>query len=143
MRAHSWLGSFRSPATRHAGSRKSKRPRVETCRQLVETLEERELLSFNPIVNYELADYHESVVAGYFNNDTVLDLAVANSSSGTVSVMLGNSGGTFQSAHDFDSGGTLRSLAVGDIDGDHNNDLVGVNGAEVAVLFGDGQGAFG
>jgi hypothetical protein len=54
--------------------------------------------SFLAPVSYNVGSYLQAVVSADFNNDTVMDLAVANSGSNTVSVLLGNAGGTFQPA---------------------------------------------
>jgi FG-GAP-like repeat len=84
---------------------------------------------------------------GDFNGDTKLDLAVANGGS-TVSVLLGNGNGTFQTHVDYGTGNGPNSVAVGDFNGDGNLDLVtansGVagNGKTVSVLLGNGDGTF-
>lgn len=65
----------------------------------------------------------EIPITADFNNDTVLDLAVANSASNTVSVLLGNANGTFQPAQDSATSYSPKSLAVGDFNADGNLDL--------------------
>ena len=45
-----------------------------------------------------------AVVTGDFNGDGRLDLAVANSSSNSVSILRGNANGTFQAAKNFATG---------------------------------------
>ena len=59
-----------------------------------------------------------SVTVGDFDGDGKLDLAVANSDSNNVSVLLGNGDGSFQAAQDFGAGISPRSVAVGDFNGD-------------------------
>jgi hypothetical protein len=77
-----------------------------------------------------------SVASGDFNSDGVLDLAVANSSSSSLSVFLGNGDGTFQAATNFGVGGVPRSVAVGDFNGDGKLDLVTANESnDVSVLI--------
>ena len=68
-----------------------------------------------------------SVVVGDFNRDGILDLAVANAASNNVSVLLGNSDGTFQAALSFDVGDAPSSVGVGDFNGDGLPDLAIAN----------------
>src|SRR5207302_875020 len=89
-----------------------------------------------------------SVAMGDFNGDGHLDLAVANGGSNDVSVLLGNGDGTFRTATVVQTFGTSMSpicVSVGDVNGDHKDDLavctVGVSA--VTVLLGDGLGNFG
>jgi hypothetical protein len=72
------------------------------------------------------------------------DLVVANNKSGTVSVLLGNGNGTFQSAVNFAVGTTPLSVAVADVNGDGKPDLVVANYGSntVSVLVGKGDGTF-
>jgi hypothetical protein len=81
---------------------------------------------------------------GDFNGDGLLDLAVANyGPSPSVSVLLGNGDGTFQTARNFAAGGYPRSVAVGDFNGDGVLDLAVANPfANVSVLLGNGDGTF-
>src|SRR6266849_5705089 len=85
-----------------------------------------------------------SLVVGEFNGDGKADLAVANSSDNTVSVLLGNGDGTFQARLDYAAGSFPEQLAVGDLNGDGKADLaVADAGARaVSVLLGNGDGTF-
>jgi len=87
-----------------------------------------------------------------FNGDNRADLAVTNLEQSRVAVFIGQGDGDFEapqfySVREGDSAGTAepRSLAVADLDEDGNLDLVTGNAARdsVAVLLGDGEGAFG
>jgi hypothetical protein len=83
---------------------------------------------------------------GDFNGDNTLDLAVANASSNTVSILLGTGTGSFGAKTDFGTGSNPGSVAVGDFNGDGKLDLAVANGnfgATVSILLGTGTGSFG
>ncbi len=84
------------------------------------------------------------LVTGDFNRDGNLDIATANNSSHSVSVLLGNGNGTFQSALAKDTGDSASCLAVGDFNRDGRLDLAVSRplSASVMILFGNGDGAF-
>jgi FG-GAP-like repeat/Abnormal spindle-like microcephaly-assoc'd, ASPM-SPD-2-Hydin len=97
-----------------------------------------------------------SVVTADFNRDGKMDIAVASSGGGgvgnspEVQVFLGNGDGTFASPQAYDVGPGSGPLAVSDLNGDGNPDLVVINGAcpnnlcsdSLSVLFGNGDGTF-
>jgi hypothetical protein len=84
------------------------------------------------------------VAVGDFNGDGILDLAVANWSGNTVSALLGNSDGTFQTQVSYATDTSPCSLAVGDFNGDGKLDLALANtdSNTVSVLLGNGDGTF-
>src|SRR5205823_860128 len=125
----------RTPAGRARCGASRRRPAVG--RLQLEVLEDRCLLSFSPAVSYPVGASPQAVVTGDFNGDGRLDLAVANVSSNTVSILLGNANGTFQPAQNFATGVGRLSLAVGDFNGDGNLDLVtaNANSGDVSVLL--------
>ncbi len=84
-----------------------------------------------------------SVAVGDFNADGKLDLAVANQSSNTVSVLLGAGNGTFAVKTDYVTGDEPYSVAIGDFNRDGKPDLavVNVGSNTVSVLLNIGQGA--
>ncbi|CAF5066904.1 unnamed protein product, partial [Rotaria magnacalcarata] len=85
-----------------------------------------------------------SVAVGDFNNDTRLDLVVANSDSNDTSVLLGYGNGSFSPQITFSSGSLPWSAAVGDFNNDTRLDLVVANSGsnDVSVLLGYGNGSF-
>ncbi|CAF4182995.1 unnamed protein product, partial [Rotaria magnacalcarata] len=68
-----------------------------------------------------------SVAVGDFNNDTQLDIVVANSHDKNVSVLLGYCNGSFQNQMTFSTGSYPQSVAVGDFNNDTRLDIVVVN----------------
>lgn len=93
---------------------------------------------FQPGVDYTVAPNPNAVVAGDFDGDGALDLAVSSSNDaggiGEVDILIGRGDGTF------DAGEVVgvvvpRSMAAGDLDGDGDVD--------VAVVSFDGQGPLG
>src|ERR1035437_1104693 len=60
--------------------------------------------SFQALATYPVGSNPYFVLAGRFNGDANLDLAVANYGSGNVSILLGNGDNTFQPAINFSTG---------------------------------------
>ncbi|MBM4283471.1 MAG: VCBS repeat-containing protein, partial [Deltaproteobacteria bacterium] len=61
-------------------------------------------LNFLGKVDYPVGSLPRSVTTGDFNGDGKVDLAVANINADTVSVLLGNGNGTFQTKVDYPVG---------------------------------------
>lgn len=98
--------------------------------------------SFKAAGRYAVGNRPVAIVAGDFNGDGRLDLAVANSADKTVSVLLGNGDGTFAKATDFELGVVPTQLVATDLNGDGRMDLVVAGGTRVSVLLGRGDGGF-
>ena len=98
--------------------------------------------SVSPAVNVGTGP--NAIVAGDFNGDQKIDLAVSDAGGG-VSILLGNGGGGFGTAHLFAAGITPNGLITGIFNGDASLDLAVVNatGDNVSVLLGNGDGTFG
>jgi len=86
----------------------------------------------------------QAVAWADFNNDGIPDLVVANSSSNTISILLGNGDGTFKPKADFSTGTTPEGVAVGDFNGDGNSDIAVTDSGNnvVSILLGNGDGTF-
>lgn len=82
---------------------------------------------------------------GDFNGDGALDQAVADASSNSIKVQLGDGQGNFVSSTLFAAGSGPQSITSGDFNGDGILDLATANPSSntVSVIIGDGTGAFG
>src|SRR5437899_1638078 len=107
-------------------------------RPLLELLEDRCQPSFSPVTFYPVGTAGFHLVAGDFNGDGRADLVVANEGSGTVSVLLSNSDGTFQAALNSTTGASPNAIAVGDFNADGKLDVVTTQSGvpEINVLLG-------
>lgn len=86
-----------------------------------------------------------AIVTGDFNGDGKLDLATANQTDNSVSLLLGNGDGTFQPRADFATGSKPVALAAADFNLDSRLDLIvaNQNSNSVSLLLGLGNGQFG
>ncbi len=111
--------------------------------------------SFAAASTYQVGRAPVSVVVGDFNGDGKPDLAVANAESDTISVLLADGDGGFQSRGNYNTAASSpSSVAAGDFNGDGKTDLVVANrgrydsttssytNSAVVVLLGNGDGTF-
>ena len=84
------------------------------------------------------------IARGDFDNDGILDVAVANSGSNTLSVALGDGAGKFNLKSSPATGKGPVAVAVGDFNGDGKADLAVANEGDntVSILLGAGDGTF-
>ncbi|MGB3508008.1 MAG: FG-GAP-like repeat-containing protein [Microcoleaceae cyanobacterium] len=89
--------------------------------------------------------FSSSFEVGEFNGDSISDLAVTNSSSDNLSVLLGNGDGSFGNTTNFSVENSI-SVAVGEFNRDGISDLVVASPTfddhKVSVLLGNGNGSF-
>ncbi len=87
-----------------------------------------------------------SVVIGDFNNDNRFDIAVANSGTDSIGVLLGQGNGIFANPLTYMIGtdSTPYSIAVADFNNDNRLDIVVANYGtnSIDILFGSGNGSF-
>jgi len=95
-------------------------------------------------VTYTTGTASDAVVLGDFNGDGIADLAVANYSANTVSILLGSGNGNFQPPVDYAVGVNPVAIAIGDFNNDGKPDLVisDYGSANVTLLTGTGSGTF-
>jgi hypothetical protein len=105
--------------------------------------------TFQSAVNFTVGSTPLAVAVADVNGDGRPDLVVANrgpfgTPGNTVSVLLGNGNGTFQSAVNYTVGSFPDAVAVADVNGDGRPDLVVANelSSTVSVLLGNGNGTF-
>jgi hypothetical protein len=82
---------------------------------------------------------------GDFDNDGKVDMAVAASDSNSAWISLGNGDGTFATAQSVPVGTSPHGLALLDVDGDADLDIVTANsvGNNLSLMRNDGNGVFG
>jgi FG-GAP-like repeat len=102
--------------------------------------------TFQPPVEYAVGlqseNVYENLAVGDFNGNGTLDLAVANFGANTVSILLNNGNGTFQSHVDYPAGTGPTSIVTGDFNGDGILDLAILDSNGISILLGNGNGTF-
>ena len=86
-----------------------------------------------------------SITIGDFNNDTRLDLVVADMGGDVVSVLLGNGDGSFQTYKTYPASPYPGLILSGDFNNDKKLDIAVtniINQGSVSILYGNGDGTF-
>ena len=107
-------------------------------------------VDFAPAKTYPVGTSPSAIVIGDFNGDGKQDIAVANSGSNNVSILLGNGDGTFRPAENFDAGNSPSAILLGDFNGDGKVDLTlfqtgdpdHTTTGSLSILLGNGDGTF-
>jgi hypothetical protein len=118
-----------------------------------EVLEDRVVLSFGPLVSYNVGTqttlgengFAPQVVTGEFTDDGKLDLVVSNTADGTISYLAGKGDGTFSPAVTISTGlgaNNVIWLAAADFNDDGKLDIAVEGNTGIAVLLGNGNGTF-
>ncbi|MCA8994611.1 MAG: VCBS repeat-containing protein [Planctomycetaceae bacterium] len=131
-----WLDLIRNcfrPGRRKVGRR---------VRYSGEHLEARQLLTMLAPVSVAAGTTPTEVEIRDFNGDGINDIAELNSSASTLSILLGNGDGTFQSPIDTSSGGRGSTMAVTDFNHDGYLDVAVNHATKIDVFHGRGDGSF-
>lgn len=121
MSFSSWLRSIFSPTVKRSHRRQNSRSAV-TCKPRLEVLEDRNLLTLNPALNFAaIANPHDADF-GDFNGDGFVDVATINNSQ--LSIVHGNGDGTLDAPQTWSATTGLSSLAAGHFNSDNRLDLV-------------------
>ena len=100
-------------------------------------------VNFGAATSYPVGASPSGITLGDFNGDGKVDIAVANSGSGNVSLLLAKGDGTFQPAVNVSAGQIPWALVATDLNGDGRLDLaVADQTGSVVVLLGRGDGTF-
>ena len=101
-------------------------------------------LLFGTRVDYAVGSQPEGIAADDFDGDGATDLATANYLMNTVSVLLGNGDGTYETSVSYPVANRPIALTSGLFDGDNIPDLAVADywGHDVSILIGIGDGTF-
>ena len=100
---------------------------------------------FSHLGDYSTGAGTRAVCCAAFDNGEDLDIAAANGTAGTVSILKGQGGGGFDPAVNYPCSGFPSDIAAADVDLDGDIDLVVplFDADSVAVLLNSGDGTFG
>ena len=93
-----------------------------------------------------LSSSPSAVAISHLNNDHKLDIAVVNSGTNDVLVLLGDGNGNFIQEKRYSTGANTlpNSIVVKDMDNDQRNDIIVTNSKkdEIRIFYNDGNGSF-
>src|SRR5439155_18958553 len=98
---------------------------------------------FGPYTTLAAGETPLFMAAGDFNRDGIADLAIANSGSRSVSILMGTRSGGFALAPTYSTGQAPSSIAVADFNRDGKLDLAISSFGQISVRPGTGAGTFG
>lgn len=106
----------------------------------------------NNIVQNGVESGPKAIIAGDFNQDQRMDMAISNSGSGTITVLLGSTDGTFQPLSDPNTGSPIvleagvdpEAMTLADLNSDGRFDLAVINRSANAltIFIGNTSGGF-
>jgi hypothetical protein len=101
-------------------------------------------LDFAPPLDLATGGNAWGVANGDFNRDGKFDLATANKSADSISILLGDGSGGFATKSDFATGVAPTAIVAGDFNRDGKLDVATANdtGNSISILVGDGSGGF-
>ena len=96
------------------------------------------------VVSYPVGTSPNDVIAGDFNSDGKIDLAVANSGSSSISVLIDTGSGRFSAAVSYTVGTHPNAIRSADFDRDGKLDLAVTHAGttRLSILRGNGNGTF-
>ncbi|MEQ9423810.1 MAG: FG-GAP-like repeat-containing protein, partial [Cyclobacteriaceae bacterium] len=101
-------------------------------------------IEFDGVVTHKVGSLPYYSVLEDFNEDGELDIAVANTNSSNISILLGNGSGGFDPSNNYQVEGGPAGISLQDFNNDNKWDLVCANAfsASISILFGNGDGSF-
>ncbi|MES2591522.1 MAG: T9SS type A sorting domain-containing protein [Bacteroidota bacterium] len=102
-------------------------------------------MCFDPYINISVGADPKSIISADFNGDGILDLAMANYGSRSVSILLGTGGGNFGTAFNYMTSYRPHCVISADFNNDSKLDLALSSYASdsISLLLGTGTGSFG
>jgi FG-GAP-like repeat len=99
--------------------------------------------TFATAANFQVHDEPQAILAADLGGDGDQDLVVGHGSSTVVTTLIGSGTGTFNTHQppEFNAGSPVRSIAVGDLNGNGVKDLVMATSNDVSVLVNTGGAA--
>ncbi len=100
---------------------------------------------FAPQAQYPVGGYPYAIAAGDFDNDGIVDLAVTNTNDGSISILIGDSDGTFQNSIGFNCYAPLWITTGYLVGGDDIVDIALTSSdgrGGLLILEGNGDGTF-
>jgi len=105
-----------------------------------------QLPHFSAAVRYPVGRTPQALAIRDLNRDGIPDIAVANATDNSVTILLGTGGGSFRVAGTFATAPNPESIVIGDFDGDGKPDVACSSitslASGISLLLGNGDGSF-